>query len=254
MGEQTFWVIRKESVLLSQLQACQTVKTSTHLPTLLLLLPVAAAAALLLQALVLLLACLAAVACLQQISVISKHRVDLKYAVSNLKKPTSLQPWQFFRRRTWRGAWHRKQVRSWLRLRLPASPAWPRSCCWSPLVSNSSPGASWGYLICFCPSSVEYFQMISHTFETLQWQNNLLVFIREHFVSDAVRECLHCLMSYLTFKALKFEMLKFKVLKFEIAKTSKTWILASAVCWTKIASLSASWGCNRNDKRCINEG
>ena len=136
MGEQTFWVIRKESVLLSQRQACQTVKTSTLLPSLPLLMPVAAVAgagaagavaaaagALLMQALVLLLACLAAVACLQQISVISKHRVDLKYAVSNLKKPTSLQPWQFFRCRTWRGAWHRKQVRSWLRLRLPASPA-----------------------------------------------------------------------------------------------------------------------------------
>ena len=81
MGEQTFWVIRKESVLLSQRQACQTVKTSTLLPSLPLLMPVAGAAgavaaaangavapaagALLMQALVLLLACLAAVACLQ---------------------------------------------------------------------------------------------------------------------------------------------------------------------------------------------
>ena len=78
MGEQTFWVIRKESVLLSQLQACQTVKTSTLLPSLPLLMPVAAVAgagaagavaaaagALLMQALVLLLACPAAVACLQ---------------------------------------------------------------------------------------------------------------------------------------------------------------------------------------------
>ena len=73
MDEQTFWVIRNESVLLSQLQACQTVKTSTLLPSLPLLVPVAAVAsavaaaagALLMQALVLLLACLAAVACLQ---------------------------------------------------------------------------------------------------------------------------------------------------------------------------------------------
>ena len=86
MDEQTFWVIRNESVLLSQLQACQTVKTSTLLPSLPLLVPVAAVAsavapaagALLMQALVLLLACLAAVACLQQISVISKNRIDLK--------------------------------------------------------------------------------------------------------------------------------------------------------------------------------
>ena len=67
--------IRKESVLLSQRQACQTFKTSTLLPSLPLLLPVAAravagavapaAGALLMQALVLLLACPAAVACLQ---------------------------------------------------------------------------------------------------------------------------------------------------------------------------------------------
>ena len=65
--------IRKGSVLLSQLQACQTVKTSTLLPSLPLLMPVAGAAgavaaaagALLMQALVLLLACPAAVACLQ---------------------------------------------------------------------------------------------------------------------------------------------------------------------------------------------
>ena len=159
----------KRSASWSQLQVCHAVKASNYrlcplstLPDQILFSP----GVLLMMALVLLLAYLAAVTCLEIWSKeVSRKAEDVlpAWPVSYLKKPTSLHLWHFFRWSAWRGAWHSQQLRLLVRAWLPASPACPTACCWSSGLAPSSwsPGASWGHLNCFCPSSVKYFQRIS---------------------------------------------------------------------------------------------